>query len=122
MCVLYFLYTWGNRMFCRHNGLCGVLDRCSPDSQHISVLMDHCKEILSAEPFEIYRVVEMGSPGSGWGGLLVLQQQSPLRPHIICLRGGPLALALPNPLLQRAGCCCEGNTMACHLLQSNTRW
>lgn len=69
MCVLYFLYTWGNSLFCRHNGLCGLLDRKTPDSQHISVLMDHCKEILSAKPFEIYRVVEMDSPGSGWGYL-----------------------------------------------------
>jgi hypothetical protein len=62
MCVLYFLYTWANSMFCRSNGLSGVLKRAvdpsqqpaSADSKHIRRLMVCCKDILAQQPFNVY--------------------------------------------------------------------
>lgn len=57
ICVLYFLYTWANSLFCRHNGLCGILNRSSQSGLNIGyihTLMEHCKDILTEQPFSVY--------------------------------------------------------------------
>lgn len=82
-CVLYFLYLWANSLFCRHNGLCGILDRAAADENNTKLqkLMTHCKYILAQPPFQIYDAVKDPNPAEFKVKSLDFRNECPFPQH-----------------------------------------